>query len=275
LAIKVCISGVTGWTGSAIARAVIASAEFELVGAVARRSVGQDAGEAIGQASIGVRISSAIDDALTGADVMIDYTHPGAVLGNVEAAIQRGVASVIGTSGLSGTDYVGIDAKARKAGVGVIAAGNFSLTAALAKHFAGIAARHIPHWEIIDYAHGAKPDAPSGTARELAEFLGERARNEHQHPPDQVLGAREARGATIGGAQVHSIRLPSYLVSFEAIFGLPNERLSIRHDSGSGAEPYVNGTLLAAKRAVTTRGLVRGLDTLLFGEGGETSPAGA
>jgi 4-hydroxy-tetrahydrodipicolinate reductase len=74
---------------------------------------------------------------------------------------------------------------------------------------------------------------------------------------------------------VHSIRLPSYLVSFEAIFGLPDERLTIRHDSGSGAEPYVNGTLLAAKRAVTTRGLVRGLDTLLFGEDGPQSPSGA
>ena len=148
----------------------------------------------------------------------------------------------------------------------VIAAGNFSITAALLKHFAGIAARHVPHWEIIDYSHGSKPDAPSGTARELAEFLGDVATNELECPIDDILGPREARGATIGGSQVHSIRLPSYVLSVETVFGLPHERLSIRHDSGSGAEPYVNGTLLAAERVVGMVGLVRGLDTLLFSD---------
>lgn len=267
MAIRICISGVTGWAGSAVARAVIASTDFQLVGAVARRAEGQDVGSAIGQAPTGIRISGAVDEALAGeADVLIDYTHPEAVMANVELAISRGVAAVIGTSGLTAADYAELDQKARDAGVGLIAAGNFSLTAALAKHFAGIAAQYIPHWEIIDYAHGNKPDAPSGTTRELAEFLGERARNELERPIDEVHGPREARGATIGGSQVHSIRLPSYIISFETVFGLPHERLSVRHDSGSGAEPYVNGTLLAARRAVATTGLVRGLDTLLFGE---------
>lgn len=146
-----------------------------------------------------------------------------------------------------------------------MAAGNFSLTAALAKHFAGIAARFVPHWEIIDYAYGGKPDAPSGTTQELAEFLGSVASQESLYPIEDVHGPREARGATIGGAQVHSVRLPSYTVSFETVFGLPSERLSIRHDSGSDAQPYVTGTLLAVRKATSTIGLVRGLDTLLFG----------
>jgi 4-hydroxy-tetrahydrodipicolinate reductase len=199
-------------------------------------------------------------------DVLIDYTHPDAVKGHVEAAIAAGVASVIGTSGLTGSDYEELDGKARAAGVGIIAAGNFSITAALAKHFAGIAAQHIPHWEILDYSHAGKPDVPSGTGRELAEFLGEIAENQLGRPIDQISGPREARGASIGGSQVHSIRLPSFVLSFETIFGLPNERLSIRHDSGSGAEPYVNGTLMAAERVVRMTGLVRGLDTLLFGD---------
>jgi 4-hydroxy-tetrahydrodipicolinate reductase len=173
---------------------------------------------------------------------------------------------VIGTSGLNADDYADIDRRARDRRVGVIAAGNFSLTAALAKHFAGIAARHIPHWEIIDYAPGTKPDVPSGTANELAEFLGDVAKNELLHPIDTILGPKEARGATIAGTQVHSMRLPSFTLSFETLFGLPGERLSIRHDAGSGAEPYVNGTLLAAGRAMETNGVVRGLDTLLFGD---------
>ena len=62
------------------------------------------------------------------------------------------------------------------------------------------------------------------------------------------------------------MRLPSYVIGFETIFGLPDERLIIRHDSGSGAEPYVGGTLMAVRKVMTTRGLVRGLDRLLFGD---------
>jgi len=264
---KICVSGVTGWTGSAVAQAVLASTDFQLVGAVARKAEGEDVGSALGKGPIGVRISGTVEEALAEeTDVLVDYTHPEAVMANVEAAISKGVSAVIGTSGLTGADYAELDRKAREAGVGLIAAGNFSLTAALAKHFAGIAAQFIPHWEIIDYSHGSKPDAPAGTTQELAEFLGERAQNQLGLPIEEVSGVREARGATIGGSQVHSIRLPSYTLSFETIFGLPNERLSIRHDSGSGADPYVKGTLLAARKAASLSGLVRGLDTLLFGE---------
>ncbi|MEQ9398650.1 MAG: 4-hydroxy-tetrahydrodipicolinate reductase [Longimicrobiales bacterium] len=267
MAIKICVSGITGWTGSAVARAVLDSPDFELVGGVSRSAAGQDAGHALGREAVGVGISASVADALEARpDVLVDYTHPGAVRGHVEAAVDAGVAVVVGTSGLTATDYGALDQRARDRGVGIVAAGNFSVTAALAKHFAGIAARHVPHWELIDYAHGTKPDAPSGTVRELAEFLGGVAENRVQVAPDEGLGPREARGATLGGAQVHSVRLPGFVVSFEALFGLPNERLSIRHDAGSGAEPYVGGTLLAARRALEHVGLVRGLDTLLFGD---------
>lgn len=69
----------------------------------------------------------------------------------------------------------------------------------------------------------------------------------------------------VAGTQVHSLRLPGYVLAFETLFGLPDERLTIRHDAGSGAEPYIGGTLLAAERVLAVTGLVRGLDTLLFG----------
>jgi 4-hydroxy-tetrahydrodipicolinate reductase len=266
MALRICIAGVTGWTGSAVARAVLDSPEFELVGAVARGAKGQDAGLAVGRHPCGIQVSETTEQALDhSTDVFIDYTHPEVVKGNVELAISRGVRVVIGTSGLTGEDYENIGRLAEERRIGVVAAGNFSLTAALAKHFSGIAARHIPHWEIVDYSSFTKPDSPSGTTQELAEYLGSVASNEYGRPVEETLGSREARGATIGGAQVHSVRLPGFVLSFEAVFGLPNERLSVRHDAGAGAEPYVTGTLLAAKRAMDLRGLVRGLDTLLFG----------
>ncbi len=263
--LRLCVAGATGWTGSAVARAVLLSSEFELAGAVARSAAGQDVGEALGEDPCGVIMSATVAEALSaGPDVLVDYTHPDAVLGHVRSAVAGGVSVVVGTSGLTADEYGQIDRLARERGVGVIAAGNFSLTAALLKHFAGIAARHAPHWEIVDYAHAGKPDSPSGTARELAEYLGTVSSNELERSLEETRGEVAARGATIGGAQVHSLRLPSFVISVEAIFGLPNERLTIRHDAGSGAEPYVNGTLLAARHAPRRTGLLRGLDSLLF-----------
>jgi 4-hydroxy-tetrahydrodipicolinate reductase len=131
----------------------------------------------------------------------------------------------------------------------------------MAKTAALLAARHLPSWEIIDYASAGKADAPSGTARELAEQLGAAAR---ERSLQDTHGAVEARGADIGGTQVHSLRLPSFTVSTEIVFGLPDERLSIRHDAGSSAAPYVGGTLLAVRAAPGRTGLTRGLDTLLL-----------
>ena len=270
MTIRVCVGGATGWTGESVVAAVLDSDEFELVGAVARRAAGNTVGETVddarGEASgPGVRIAATVREALQSpADVYVDYTHPTAVYENVMVAIEAGVAAVVGTSGLTSREYADIDRAARARGVGVIAAGNFSITAALLKHFSGIAARHVPHWEIVDMASAAKPDAPSGTAQELAEFLGTVATNEFARPVADTLGPREARGATIGGAQVHSLRLPSYVISVESIFGLPGERLTIRHDAGTSAEPYVGGTLLAARLAPERVGLTQGLDRLLF-----------
>jgi 4-hydroxy-tetrahydrodipicolinate reductase len=267
--INVCIAGATGWTGSVVARHMILSDEFEVVGALARRQADQDLAQVVGLAPNGLTIVRTLDEVLaTGAkpDVLVDYTNHGSVKARTFEALDHGIRVVIGTSGLTAADYVEIDEAATTAGLGVIAAGNFSITAALAKHFSLLAARHLPSWEIIDYASAAKVDSPSGTVQELAETMGEIAQSKLALAIDQTHGPREARGATIGGAQVHSVRLPSFTIAFETIFGLPDERLTIRHDAGSGAEPYAAGTLLATRRVMHVTGLTRGLDQLLFGE---------
>ena len=172
---------------------------------------------------------------------------------------------VIGTSGLTADDFAEIDAAARARPVGVVSSGNFSLTAAMASAAALLAARHLPQWEVIDYASATKPDVPSGTARELAERLGEVRAPELGRPLDEIHGPVEARGATVAGTQVHSVRVPSFVVSTEVVFGLPDERLTIRHDAGGSPAPYVAGTLIAARRAPELAGLTRGLDSLLLG----------
>src|SRR4029453_15853605 len=169
-------------------------------------------------------------------------------------AIHAGVAVVVGTSGLTADDFAEIDAAARARSVGVVASGNFSLTATMCSAAALLAARHLPQWEVIDFASATKPDVPSGTARELAERLGEVRGPELGVPIAEVHGPQETRGATIGGTQVHSLRLPSFVVSTEVVFGLPDERLTIRHDAGGSPEPYVAGTLVALVRAPTRVG---------------------
>ena len=190
--IRVCIAGITGWTGRPIADAVEAASDLELVGGVSRSN----------PASYST-VSEALD--LVRTDVLVDYTHASAVRGNVLAAIERGVHVVVGSSGISATEYAEIDTLACDKGVGVIAAGNFSVTAALLLRFAADAARHLESWEVIDYASAKKQDAPSGTARELAERLDDVRAPALGVPIEEVLGAREARGATVAGTQVHSL----------------------------------------------------------------------
>jgi 4-hydroxy-tetrahydrodipicolinate reductase len=265
MAIRVCVAGATGWTGSLVTGKILGSSEFQLVGAIARQRAGQDIGEVLGLAKAGINIVQSLEEVFPAQiDVLIDFTNPASVKARTLEALEHGVRVVIGTSGLTAADYAEIEAKAREQELGVIAAGNFSITAALAKHFALIAAKYLPSWEIVDYASAGKVDAPSGTVQELAEELGEVATNQLGLPIEQTHGSKEARGASIGGAQVHSLRLPSYNIAFETIFGLPDERLTIRHDAGSGAEPYIGGTLLAAQKVMQLTGLVRGLDRLLF-----------
>jgi 4-hydroxy-tetrahydrodipicolinate reductase len=241
---------VTGWTGSAVAKAVERAEDLQLVAGVARSD--PESFSSVAEAL------DAVD-----ADVLVDYTHAAAVKENVLAAVNREVGAVVGSSGLSAADYAEIDTRARERRVGVIAAGNFSVTAALLLRFATEAARHLETWEVIDFASAGKPDAPSGTSRELAERLGQVRAPVLGVPVDETLGAREARGATIGATQVHSVRLPSFTVSTEAVFAADGERLSIRQDAGESAAPYVAGTLLAIRAVPGRVGLTRGLDQLL------------
>ncbi|MCM5551848.1 4-hydroxy-tetrahydrodipicolinate reductase [Pleomorphomonas sp. NRK KF1] len=262
--IRVIVAGATGWTGSAVARAVLTSEDLVLVGAVARSAAGCDLGEALGGSAVGVTVVATVEEALrTGADALVDYTAPQVVKANALAAISAGVAVVIGTSGLSADDYAEIDAAARAKPVGVFAAGNYSITATLMTKFALMAAKHVADVEVIDYASAGKPDTPSGTARELAERLSAVRRPATSKPVNELGGVRETRGGTVGAVQVHSLRMPGYVLSCEAQFGASGERLLIRHDAGSDAAPYVAGTLLAVRRVREQAGLRRGLDLLI------------
>jgi len=255
--LRVCMAGATGWTGSAIAEAVAKAADMELVSCVSRRAAGTEVH--------GAPCFANLDDALAGPafDVLIDYTAPDVILGHTLAAVAVGKRVVVGTSGLTAADYAEIDDAARKAGVGVVASGNFALTAALMTRFSLMAAEYLDWFEVIDYAKPGKTDAPTGTARELAERMGEVKQPAFEVDPARVTGEPGLRGGTVNGVQVHSLRLPSYSATVTSTFAHGNSRLTITHDAGKDASIYADGTLLAARKAMEITGLVRGLDNLL------------
>ena len=173
---------------------------------------------------------------------------------------------VIGSSGLTSDDYEELGRLARDRSVGVIAAGNFSVMAAVLRRAASMAAKHLDHWEIIDYASDTKPDVPSGTSRELAETLAQVREPTVTVALADLHGPVEARGAEVAGVRIHSVRLPSFVVTTEVVFGGPGERLVMRHDPGMTPAPYVPGTLLAVRKVADVVGIRRGLDWLLFGD---------
>lgn len=262
---RVCFAGVTGWTAPPIISGVDAADDMTLVAGVSRSAAGQSLAAAASSQSDGDVYASVAEslDAVA-VDVLVDYTSAAAVKDNVWTAVRAGVHVVVGSSGLTADDYAELDGLAREHGVGVIAAGNFSVQAAVMQHAAMLAAQHIDRWEIIDYAKAGKPDVPSGTARQLAETLANVRAPEPPMPLSALRGPVEARGADVAGTRVHSVRLPSFVLSTEVVFGGESERLVIRHDAGESPRPYVRGTLLAIRRVAERPGVRLGLASLLF-----------
>lgn len=263
--INICFAGVTGWTAPPILTAIEQADDLTVTSGVSRQAASHPLADVTGLAFDGGVFATAAEALRAApADVLIDYTSAQAVGVNVSAALEAGSHVVIGSSGLTAEDYVDLDRQARQAHVGIIAAGNFSILAAVLRRAAAIAAEHVDRWEIIDYASDEKPDVPSGTSRELAETLAAIREPTVTVPLPDLHGPVEARGAGVGGTRIHSVRLPSYVVTTEIVFAAAGERLTFRHDPGLTADPYAAGTLLAV-RAVSSRiGLTRGLDDLLF-----------
>jgi len=261
---RICIAGATGWVGRSLVPAVEAAADLELVGAVSRSAAGRPLRELNPDYEGEVRVVGTVTEALeVRPDVLIEYTAPTTALGHALAALRRGVHVVVGTSGLDDSDYEAMDTAAREHGVGALVAGNFAISAVLLQRFAEMAAAHLPTWEVIDYSGGKKPDAPSGTAREIVRRVAAGARPRIDIPVEETQGYPAARGLTMHGTQVHSVRVPGFVIGVEVIFGREDERLTLRYDGGSGAEPYVAGTLLAARRVGGFVGLQVGLDAIL------------
>lgn len=262
--VNITLAGATGWAGSALARGIFRTSDLTLVSAVSRKAAGKSLEEILGFSDSSCPVFATAEEALAiPSDVFFEYTKPDSAKLNVLAALNAGRHVVVGTSGLSSADYDEIEKAALEVKRGVLAVGNFALTVVLLQKFAEIAAKFIEHWEIIDYASDHKVDAPSGTARELAHRLSKVRTPAMTVPLQEIRGDVGSRGATVSQSQVHSIRLPGYVISAEVIFGMLDQKLVMRHEAGSSAEPYVSGALLAIRNVSSFVGLRRGLDSVI------------
>jgi len=263
--IKVVVAGACGKMGQEVIRAIGREGDTELIGAVDIRGAGEDIGGITGGGPSGIIVSDDLAAVLreTKADVLVDFTHPLAVAGNIRTALASRTAAVVGTTGLPLAEREELHRLALAQSVGVIIAPNFAIGAVLLLQFAGQAARFFPAAEVIERHHPAKADAPSGTALQIAERIN--SGREADAPGEGVVGKESVggvRGGDIGGTRIHSVRLPGSVAHHEILFGGLGQTLTLKHDSLS-RESFLPGIMLAIRHVKRVKGVVFGLETLL------------
>jgi len=245
-AVKVAVIGAAGRMGQQTCSAVSDADGLELVAEV--------------------DLDGSVDDAAAaGAQVVVDFTRPDVVMGNVERALALGMHAVVGTSGFDEERLEQVRVLVEQSpGLGVVVAPNFALGAVLLMRFAREAATYFDSVEIVETHHADKIDAPSGTAVHTAQLIAA-ARSAAAAPtaPDATSSALPgARGAIVDGIPVHSVRLRGAVAHEEVVFGNAGEILTLRHDSLDRAG-FMPGVLLAVREVVRRPGLTVGLEPLL------------
>jgi 4-hydroxy-tetrahydrodipicolinate reductase len=245
---KVAVLGAKGRMGTEASAAIRDAKDLELVAQL-------DLGDSLDQL------------VTSGAQVVVDFTHPDAVMKNLEFAITNGINVVVGTTGFDDAKLAKLKTLlAANPKVGALIAPNFALGAVLMMQFSQVAAKYFESVEIIELHHANKVDAPSGTAIRTAQMITDvRKKNSKAAMPDATKDAiAGARGATVGDVPIHSVRSHGYVAHQEVIFGDPGETLSIRHDSINRAG-FMPGVLLGVREVVKHPGLTVGLEKFMEG----------
>ncbi len=255
--IRVLVNGALGRMGSEVCKKVYSEADLALVGAV-------DIKEGVVALGDGVKVTTDLVAAINEVkpDVVVDFTRPDVVMGNLRKMLPLGVHVVVGTTGFSDADLKEVDELAKAHNTGLLIAPNFALGAVVMMKLACEAAKYFPHVEIIEKHHDNKLDAPSGTAIITAQKIAEVRKAMQQGNPNEKETMPGARGADYEGMKIHSVRLPGYVASQEVIFGGQGETLKISTDPVN-RECYMPGVALGCRKICDYTGLVYGLDKLL------------
>jgi 4-hydroxy-tetrahydrodipicolinate reductase len=243
---RVGVLGARGKVGTEVCRAVAAADDLELVAEV---DADDDLDTLVG----------------AGAQAVVDFTRPDAVMDNLDYCIRHGIHAVVGTTGF---DADRLDRVRGWLGesptTGVLVAANFSLGAVLMMRFAAEAAPYFESVEVVELHHPDKADAPSGTATRTASLIADARRRAGSGPvPDATSSALEgARGADVEGIRVHGLRIRGLVAHQEVILGGLGETLTIRHDSLDRVS-FTPGVLLGLRKIGSAPGLTVGLEAFL------------
>ncbi len=260
--IKVLVAGALGRMGKEVVAAVCADRELDLAGAVDKKAVEEylSLPGGLGLIPLGRDLEPML--ARVKPRVMVDFTHPEAVMENVRVALRHGVVPVVGTTGLTQQNLKEIESLCASTGTGCFVAPNFAIGAVLMMYFSRIASRYFTAAEIIELHHEGKADAPSGTALRTAEqMLAARGKRFEDGSTTQTF-VEGSRGGEMDGIHIHSVRLPGLVAHQEVLFGGMGQTLSIRHDS-INRESFMPGVIMAIRKAPRLTGLVLGLDRLM------------
>ncbi len=262
--ITVAVAGAKGRMGQEVVKMLLQDPSLSFVVAVDSKLHGVDVGEAMDGRTLGVTFVQSVAEAFQKyqPDVLVDFTTPQTVYKHMELALQYKVRPVVGTTGLTPEQLEDLTTRYREAGLGGIIAPNFAIGAILCMKFAAMAAKYMPHVEIIELHHDKKLDAPSGTALKTAELISKARSELKQGHPQEEETIAGARGAEYDGFRIHSVRLPGMVAHQEVLFGATGQTLSIRHDS-INRESFMPGVNMAIKAVMNLDTLMYGLENLL------------
>lgn len=244
--VRVGVLGASGRMGSEACAAVDAAGDLELVAALGRSDDLAQLVEA-------------------GTEVVVELTHPDAVMDHLRFAVEHGIHAVVGTTGFTDDRLATLrEWLVAAPGVGVLVAPNFSVGAVLMMRFAEQAAPFYESVEVVELHHPDKADAPSGTARRTAERVAAARTAAGAAPPPDATSQQldGARGAVVDGIHVHAVRLRGLVAHQEVLLGAEGEALTIRHDSLHRSS-FMPGVLLGIRRVASAPGLTVGLDAFL------------
>jgi 4-hydroxy-tetrahydrodipicolinate reductase len=252
--IRVGVFGAGGRMGATVCGAVTEAADMELVAAVDPGAAGTSFGD--------VRISPAADAlAAAGAEVAVDFTVLDAARENMGWCAEHGVHAVVGTTGFREREIAELAELFDRSAANAVIAPNFAVGAVLMMRFAEMAAPFFETAEIIELHHDHKADAPSGTAARTAQRMAAASKDWADDPTTTVI-AEGARGGTVDGIPIHSVRMRGMVAHQEVLLGTEGQTLSIRHDSYDRSS-FMPGVLLAVRKVAETPGLTVGLDSLM------------
>jgi 4-hydroxy-tetrahydrodipicolinate reductase len=261
---RIALFGICGKMGRAMLSELMLEKEIRIIAGFDKVNIGMDIGVLNGRDIIGVKVTDSYEDIIESSpDLIVDFTGPDVVFGNIKWALENSIDIIVGATGLKKEEIEFLRKKEKELKSKVFIVPNFSIGAVIMIIISKLSARYFENCEIIEMHHENKKDAPSGTSISTAESIGKIINyNESKLNKDEQENIEGSRGAFTNGIHLHSIRLPGLLAHQCVIFGSKGQTLTIKHDSFDRSSFYP-GLVMAIKNIDNLSNFTYGLESLI------------